>query len=250
MTAFNVGDRVRAISGWAEGREGTVVPLGDMAWSDEYTAVRWDDDEYGPNPGNSHYAHSQDLELVETKFPGDPGWEPSEALKNSAKEAIDLGAAVLFGAKIPMRLLNQIESLTGAGVYIIGNYGTAVDEINLPETCTDGLGNCMTISDNWLGGNITGETPTFTLEDIPVDSADTGLLGPYDDPEVNPNHYKFPGGAEVRHISQWLTANSAQALQYIARSSRIDGDNKGDTVADLNKAIRFLEFEIDRLENL
>ena len=67
--------------------------------------------------------------------------------------------------------------------------------------------------------------------------------------ETNPNHYIFPGGAEVRGISQWLTANSAQALQYIARSSRIDGQNKGDTLTDPKKAITFLEFEIERLEN-
>lgn len=248
MTVFRLGDRVRKPE---TGQEGTVVELMDLEYAvdGEDVGVRWDEDRYYSET-DYHYADSRNLKLVETKFPGDPGWEPSEALKNSAKEAIDLGAAVLFGAKIPMRLLNQIESLTGAGVYIIGNYGTVGDEINLPETHTDGHGNWMTISDNWLEGNITGETPTFTLEDIPVDSADTGLLGPYDDPEVNPNHYKFPGGAEVRHISQWLTANSAQALQYIARSSRIDGDNKGDTVADLNKAIRFLEFEIERLESL
>lgn len=66
----------------------------------------------------------------------------------------------------------------------------------------------------------------------------------------DPDHYKFPGGAEVREISRWLTANSAQALQYVARSSRIDGRNKGNAVEDLTKAIRFLEFEIDRLESL
>lgn len=66
---------------------------------------------------------------------------------------------------------------------------------------------------------------------------------------INPNHYQFPGGVEVIHISQWLTSNSAQALQYIARSSRIDGLNKGDTVEDLKKAIRFLNQEISRLED-
>lgn len=65
---------------------------------------------------------------------------------------------------------------------------------------------------------------------------------------VSPNHYQFPGGAEVSQISGWLTANAAQALQYIARSSRIDGNNKtGDPREDLKKAIRFLEFELERL---
>lgn len=71
----------------------------------------------------------------------------------------------------------------------------------------------------------------------------------YKQDAVDPDHYKFPGGAEVIHISQWLTANSSQALQYIARSSRIDGKNKGDASEDIRKAITFLEFELKRLED-
>lgn len=71
--------------------------------------------------------------------------------------------------------------------------------------------------------------------------------GPEGADAVDPGHYKFPGGAEVIHISQWLTANSSQALQYIARSSRIDGKNKGDASEDIKKAIAFLEFELKRL---
>lgn len=74
------------------------------------------------------------------------------------------------------------------------------------------------------------------------------LKHPRDTP-IDPDHYKFPGGAEVIHISQWLTANAAQALQYVARSSRIDGKNKGDASEDLRKAITFLEFELKRLES-
>lgn len=73
------------------------------------------------------------------------------------------------------------------------------------------------------------------------------LKHPRDTP-IDPDHYKFPGGAEVIHISQWLTANAAQALQYVARSSRIDGKNKGDASEDIRKAITFLEFELKRLE--
>lgn len=65
---------------------------------------------------------------------------------------------------------------------------------------------------------------------------------------VDPAHYKFPDGTEVKSISGWLTANAAQALQYIARSSRIDGKNKGETVEDLKKAKRFIDFELERLE--
>ena len=64
---------------------------------------------------------------------------------------------------------------------------------------------------------------------------------------TSPSHYAFPGGAEVIDISQWLTSNAAQAVQYIARSSRIDGKNKGDTVEDLRKAQVFIDFELKRL---
>lgn len=70
------------------------------------------------------------------------------------------------------------------------------------------------------------------------------------DPEndaINPDHYQFPGGAQVIDISEHLTANAAQALQYIARSSRIDGKNKGDATEDISKAIWFLEREKERI---
>lgn len=65
---------------------------------------------------------------------------------------------------------------------------------------------------------------------------------------IDPEHYQFPGGAQVIDISEHLTANAAQALQYIARSSRIDGRNKGNTIEDLTKAIWFLDREVDRLK--
>lgn len=64
---------------------------------------------------------------------------------------------------------------------------------------------------------------------------------------VRPNHYKFPGDVEVIDISQWLTSNAAQAFQYIARSSRIDGNNKGNPVEDLQKAKVFIDKEIERI---
>ena len=63
------------------------------------------------------------------------------------------------------------------------------------------------------------------------------------------DYYRFPGGFEVLDISRHLTSNAGQALQYIARSSRLDGNNKGDTVGDLCKAIDFLRDEIGRLSD-
>ena len=79
----------------------------------------------------------------------------------------------------------------------------------------------------------------------PVEGYEIELIEEAD--ATNPSHYAFPGGAEVIDISQWLTSNAAQALQYIARSSRIDGKNKGDTVEDLRKAKVFIDFELKRL---
>lgn len=64
---------------------------------------------------------------------------------------------------------------------------------------------------------------------------------------VNPNHYKFPNGVETRQISQYLTSFGGQALQYIARATRLDGQNKGDSIEDLEKAVKFIQWEIERL---
>lgn len=65
---------------------------------------------------------------------------------------------------------------------------------------------------------------------------------------IDPGYYQFPGGHEVRHISAHLTGFGSQALQYVARSTRLDGKNKGDTVENLQKAVRFLEWEIERIK--
>lgn len=81
--------------------------------------------------------------------------------------------------------------------------------------------------------------------------AETGPWSDEDDP-VNPSHYVLPGGEQVSWISRYLTSNAGQALQYIARSSRLDGNNKSSDVADriedLKKSVWFIEDEISRLE--
>lgn len=66
--------------------------------------------------------------------------------------------------------------------------------------------------------------------------------------DVNPSHYDFPGGVQVKDISAHLTSFGGQALQYIARSTRLDGMNKGDQVTDLQKAIKLIEWEIERVQ--
>lgn len=65
---------------------------------------------------------------------------------------------------------------------------------------------------------------------------------------VSPDHYKFPGGVEVINISEHLTSNGGQALQYIARATRLDGKIKGNPIEDLTKALFFAQREIDRLK--
>ena len=62
------------------------------------------------------------------------------------------------------------------------------------------------------------------------------------------DYYKF-GKVEVLDISRHLTSNAGQAVQYIARSCRLDGNNKGDVEGDLRKAIDFLKDEIDRVSS-
>lgn len=60
------------------------------------------------------------------------------------------------------------------------------------------------------------------------------------------DYYKF-GKVQVLDISRHLTSNAGQAVQYISRSCRLDGNNKGEVEADLRKAIDFLKDELDRI---
>ena len=65
---------------------------------------------------------------------------------------------------------------------------------------------------------------------------------------ISPSVYQFPNGVEVRDISAHLTSFGGQAVQYVCRSTRLDGVVKGKPVEDLKKAIQLLEWEIERLE--
>lgn len=72
---------------------------------------------------------------------------------------------------------------------------------------------------------------------------------------INPDHYKgFSNGAEVIDISENLTSNGGQAVQYVARSTRLDGENKNNLIEirieDLGKAIWFCEREVSRLKGM
>ena len=67
---------------------------------------------------------------------------------------------------------------------------------------------------------------------------------------MTPKYYAFPGDVEVLDISQHLTGNAAQIVQYVARSSRLDGNTKGEDIKDLRKARDFLDRKILRREAL
>ncbi|AXK89867.1 DUF3310 domain-containing protein [Nocardia farcinica] len=68
-----------------------------------------------------------------------------------------------------------------------------------------------------------------------------------DDP-TNPDYYKFPNGAETIDLTEWLSSCGGQAVQYIARATRIDGKVKGNPIEDLRKSLWFINREIARLE--
>lgn len=66
---------------------------------------------------------------------------------------------------------------------------------------------------------------------------------------INPSYYQgFSNGAQVIDITEHLTSNGGQAVQYVARSTRLDGNNKGDIVENLKKAVWFIEREVELLE--
>lgn len=66
---------------------------------------------------------------------------------------------------------------------------------------------------------------------------------------ISPAHYQgFSRGAEVIDITENLTGNGAQAVQYVARSCRLDGANKDNQIEDLLKSLWFIQREIERLE--
>lgn len=66
---------------------------------------------------------------------------------------------------------------------------------------------------------------------------------------IHPPHYQgFSNDAEPIDIAENLTFNGGNALKYIARACRIDGEVKGDPCEDLNKAIFYLLRELNRLD--
>lgn len=68
--------------------------------------------------------------------------------------------------------------------------------------------------------------------------------------EINPEHYRdFSGGTEVIDITENLSFNGGNAVKYLARATRTDGQTKHENpLTDLKKAKWYVEREIDRLD--
>lgn len=66
---------------------------------------------------------------------------------------------------------------------------------------------------------------------------------------TTPNHYLFPNGRQPIEISRYLSSNGGQAVQYIARATRVDSENvkHEDARSDIKKAIHFLVDEYERV---
>lgn len=67
---------------------------------------------------------------------------------------------------------------------------------------------------------------------------------------INPPYYTWHPVAECYQISQEFNSNLGQAIQYIYRSGCPGFTKSEDTTEDLLKAIRFLEFEVERLKEV
>ena len=68
---------------------------------------------------------------------------------------------------------------------------------------------------------------------------------------INPKHYRgMSNGSEVIDIAENVTYNAGNAIKYLARACRIDGDIKGNPAEDLLKARWYINREIERTNNI
>lgn len=92
--------------------------------------------------------------------------------------------------------------------------------------------------------------PLSWWDDESILIKDAGEAPEAENNQLSPNVYQFPNGVEVKDISAHLTSFGGQAVQYIARATRLDGVVKGLPVQDLYKAIELLKWEAERMEAL
>lgn len=67
---------------------------------------------------------------------------------------------------------------------------------------------------------------------------------PYETVNHPPHYNKHPSGVECIEIIQWFSFNIGTAMKHLWRAGMKPG---ADTIEDLDKAIRYIEFEKERL---
>lgn len=66
---------------------------------------------------------------------------------------------------------------------------------------------------------------------------------------INPAHYQFGKYEPIKVINDWkLNFNKGNAIKYIARAGRKEPLTIEKEIEDLKKAKKYIEFEIERLE--
>lgn len=142
--------------------------------------------------------------------------------------------------KVDLKVGDKVELLDG-GEWGTGGYpppGTVVNVVSDESGYAKG--------DNGAGFLTTFDG--YAYSDFPIRKVEPSVSKVGVSYAPTPTYYDFPGGVQVRDISAHLTSFGGQALQYVARATRLDGNNKGEAVGDLRKAIDFIGWEIERLE--
>lgn len=150
--------------------------------------------------------------------------------------------------KVGDRVLTKTEDLMYSGLrgsVVEKEFHDAADEYRVKVDEFDAADNPIVYNESELEKIVTwmdvGDTAASQIENALAEFVETNT-------KTRNGYYEFPGGVEVRQISAHLTGFGAQALQYVARATRLDGKNKGDVVSDLTKAIDFIRWEIERLQ--
>lgn len=69
---------------------------------------------------------------------------------------------------------------------------------------------------------------------------------------TKPSYYTWHPAIECYKVTQHFMSNLGQAIQYLWRSGNPEatkGQSKEELIQDLRKAIKFIEFEIERIES-
>lgn len=183
------------------------------------------------------------IENGEAKIRYDYGLESSWALKEFDEEAVLVEDVKVF--KVGDYLTEEAGDIVWK-VIEVGEDGRLLTEALLIQDADDGADVIRLAPEETSVRTMKKATPEQieAFENHPY----WGKQEPVAD-AISPSVYQFPNGVEVRDISAHLTSFGGQAVQYVCRSTRLDGVVKGKPVEDLKKAIQLLEWEVERLES-